>query len=102
MVTTFPVAKNPLTALQEFVMQSFNFSQVLDHARYIIRVDPKQKVGYFESSIKTGYFAGKLLLTPSKHGQHYALSTNAAELPTQVQIALERAGYAINTVQCGA
>lgn len=108
MTSNLPTGKNHLTELKSLITQAFNFNQVLDYARYIVRVDPDKKVGYFESDVKIGRFAGKIVLEPStpvrigQDAQHYALSTTAPELPTQVLRALERAGYAINTVRCGA
>lgn len=88
----FPQAKNSIATLQEFSIKKLTFRQVLDFGRYIIRVDPDAGEGYFESEVKIGQFAGKLHLIA---GRLASFEAPGDELPPQVKIALQRAGYAV-------
>lgn len=92
MNTKFPVSSNPLLSLNEFIVKSFVYSQILDFGRYVIRIDPKAGCGYFESEIKVGQFKGRLELS---NGRLERFQAPGDVLPPQVAIALQRAGYAV-------
>ena len=92
MKSTLPTGKNPLTALQEFLVSSYNFRQILDFGRYTVRIDTETGRGYFKSNIDVGNFVGTL------HFQGKLLISASAELPLQVKIALERAGYTFSVL----
>lgn len=89
MKTTFPQTKNPLASLQEFVVRPADFSQILDFGRYTVRVDPQAGRGWFKSEISVGQFTGTI------HIDQQRVVSVSAELPPQVRIALERAGYVL-------
>lgn len=83
MKTTFPAAKNTLDSLNKLQVATM---QILDFGRYTIRVDPKTGRGWFRSDISQAQLAGDLEFD----GKYYR---STEELPPQVVIALERAGY---------
>lgn len=87
MASKLPTGKNPLTALEELLVSSYHFRQILDFGRYTVRIDTAAGRGYFKSEIGVGSFAGTLHF----HGQ--ALISTSSELPPQVRLTLERAGY---------
>lgn len=82
-MTRFPATKNVLTPLSDLRVAPV---QILDFGRYTIRIDAQGLYGWFRSEINVGNFTGALEFD----GKYFRCD---AELPPQVSIALERAGY---------
>ncbi len=83
----FPTGKNPLIALHELVTTKLVFRQILDFGHYDIRMDPDQGRGWFSSKFGKGDI----------HAKNRQVTSNT--LPTQVRLALERAGYDTRNVR---
>ena len=83
-----PAGKNSLDNLNKMQV---SVMKILDFGRYVIRVDAKNKTGWFRSQISQSQIAGDITFD----GPYFS---STSELPPQVVTALERAGYLPDTV----
>lgn len=86
-MSTLPVSNRNRVAELLARIQNIRFPQVLDFGRYDIRIAPALGLGYFKSQIDVGTFAGSI------HLQGTQVLTTSYEMPPQVRLALQRAGY---------
>lgn len=88
-MSTLPVSNRNRLAELLARIKNITFPQVLDFGRYSIRLAPALGLGYFHSQIGVGTFAGTI------HLRGIQVVSTSSEMPPQVRLALQRAGYSV-------